>query len=88
MFSGDCSFHGVLGFFVPHPQDGEDVDRFYSDTCAEIDSQIWLICMTIQGWGYWDVMKMPEMDRKSWAERCEEHQDKIQEEVNAAKNRH
>ena len=87
MRPGNDPVDGVLGFFVPSPQEGEDLDTFEKNVNEEIDSQIWLICMTLQGFNYEEVMRMPEKDRVRWAERCEEYQDKMQEEINSAKSR-
>ena len=87
MQSRDDDVAGVLGFFVPSPEDGEDLNEFYEQVCEEIDSQIWLICMTLTGWSHSEVTDMPDNDRIRWAQRCEEYQDKIREEIDRARAR-
>jgi len=84
--SRDDDVYGIVGFFVPPPEDGEDLSQFYEQVCEEIDSHIWLICMTLTGWTHSDVIDMPDGERKKWAERCEEYQDKVREEIDRAKN--
>jgi hypothetical protein len=54
----------------------------------EIDSHVFLICMTLTGWSYGDVVDMPEGDRIRWVQRCEEYQDKIRDEIDRAKAKH
>ena len=78
---------GFLGFFVPASEDGEDLNKFYELTCEEIDSQIWLICMTLTGWSYSDVVDLSEAERLAWAKKCEEYQDKVKDDIDRAKAR-
>ena len=37
--------------------------------------------MTIQGWDYSEVMALPEDVRIRFVEKCEEHQEKMEEEL-------
>jgi hypothetical protein len=75
-----------LGFFVPPPEDGEDLEKFYKAVTEEINSQIWLICMTLQGWSHSEVMLMSEQDRLYWVKTCEEYQEKLKEDLDRAKH--
>ena len=43
--------------------------------------------MTLTGWNYADIIDMPDDERLRWAKRCEEYQEKIQEEIDRAKSR-
>lgn len=52
-----------------------------------IDSHIWLICMTLQGWSYTEVLNMPEPERVAWAERCEEYHEREAEKIREMERR-
>ena len=84
MWSRIDYFSGFFGFFVPCAEEGEDLDLFYKQTIEVIESQIWLICMTVQGWSYNDVLNMSEDERVRWVERCEAHQEKLQEQMESS----
>jgi hypothetical protein len=45
----------------------------------EVDSDIFLICKTLEGWSYTEVVNMPEYERKRWVRHCETYNEKMRE---------
>ena len=62
-----------------------ELDYFYDQTLKQLESEVFLIAMTIQGWSYSEIMAMPEDVRARYVQRCEEHQERIQDDIEAAK---
>ena len=55
------------------------MNKTYQDIVESLNNQIWLICMTLQGWNGADVLTLSEQEREWWCTKCEDYQEEIRE---------
>lgn len=83
----DADLAGGVGLPFPFTDDPKLGDELEKRVVDEVNGQIFYIAKTCEGFGYDELVAMPEYERKWWYERCVEHNEKADEEMRRAQSR-